>query len=112
MNNERFNAYRIMWIIAFYDLPTEMKEDRRTALLFRKRLQLNGFNMLQYSVYARHCPSRENADVHLKRIKEFLPKKGSVMLMHITDKQFGDIEMFYAQKPKDTPKGPQQLELF
>jgi CRISPR-associated protein Cas2 len=30
----------------------------------------------------------------------------------ITDKQFGDIEIFYGKKIADIPMGSQQLELF
>ncbi len=38
MKAERFNAYRIMWVLVLYDLPTETKENMRDANLFRKRL--------------------------------------------------------------------------
>ncbi|NHW60070.1 CRISPR-associated endonuclease Cas2, partial [Escherichia coli] len=47
--------------------------------------------------YIRHCPSRENAEVHIKRVKSILPKHGKVAIMSITDKQFGDIEIFFAR---------------
>ena len=29
MNNERFNSYRIMWVLVLYDLPTETKKMRK-----------------------------------------------------------------------------------
>ena len=32
------NAYRVMWLFVFFDLPTETKKDRRNASLFRKKL--------------------------------------------------------------------------
>jgi CRISPR/Cas system-associated protein endoribonuclease Cas2 len=60
----------------------------------------------------RHCSSRENADVHIKRIKSFLPEKGHVGIMCITDKQFGMMEIFYCREKKERPSIPQQLELF
>lgn len=108
----RFNQYRSMWILVFFDLPTETKVERRAAGKFRKDLLDDGFTMFQFSIYLRFCPSRENSDVHIKRVKRFLPKKGKVGIMQITDKQFGMMEIFYAQKEiaKDTPN--QQLELF
>lgn len=108
----RFSEYRIMWIFIFFDLPTETKRERRDASTFRKRLMEDGFRMFQFSIYIRHCPSRENADVHIKRIKSILPPTGEVAFLSITDKQFGMIEIFDARKvAKHTPL-PQQLELF
>ena len=32
MNAERFNAYRIMWVLVLYDLPTETKANMKDAL--------------------------------------------------------------------------------
>ena len=112
MKAERFNAYRIMWVLVFYDLPTETKENMRDANLFRKRLLDDGFTLFQFSMYVRHCPSRENAEVHIKRIKRMLPKAGKVAIMCITDKQFGDIEIFFSRNKEPSPSSFQQLELF
>lgn len=108
----RLNEYRILWVMVFFDLPTETKKERKAAARFRKDLQEDGFTMFQYSIYARHCASRENADVHIRRVKSFLPEKGHVCIMTITDKQFGMIEIFYAAKQIKKPDTPQQLELF
>ncbi len=112
MNAERFNAYRIMWVMVLYDLPTETKTMRRSANLFRKRLEDDGFTLFQFSIYIRHCPSRENAEVHIKRVKNMLPKEGKVAIMSITDKQFGDIEIFFARNKEKPMPMVQQLELF
>lgn len=68
--------------------------------------------MFQFSIYIRHCASMENAAVHIKRVKSFLPEFGQVGIMCITDKQFGQIEIFYGQKPQETNAPGQQLELF
>ena len=112
MNAERFNAYRIMWVLVLYDLPTETKTNMRDANLFRKRLLDDGFSLFQFSMYVRHCPSRENAEVHIKRVKAMLPKAGKVAIMCITDKQFGDIEIFDCRAEKKANPPSQQLELF
>jgi len=101
-----------MWILVFFDLPTETQKERRNAALFRKRLLKDGFTMFQFSIYVRHCPSRENAQVHIKRVKSFLPPKGHVAMISITDKQFGMIELFHGKSEKPKPPTPQQLELF
>jgi len=112
MSLEALNQYRIMWVMVFFDLPTETKRDRREASLFRKKLIKDGFAMLQFSIYMRHCPSRENAAVHIKRTKAYLPPNGHVVIMQITDKQFSMIEIFYQKKEIEKPKMHQQLSLF
>lgn len=109
---ERFSEYRVMWILVFFDLPTETKKDRKVYTDFRKRLMADGFTMFQFSIYVRHCASRENADVHVKRIKNILPEKGQIGILCITDKQFGDIELFYGKKEEKVSTPYQQLELF
>lgn len=111
-NLNRLNQYRVMWVLVLFDLPTETKKDRKQAGLFRKRLIDDGFAMFQFSIYLRHCASRENAQVHIKRVKSFLPPHGHVGIINITDKQFGMIELFYGKKEADKPDIPQQLELF
>ena len=106
------NGYRIMWLFVFFDLPTETKKDRRNASGFRINLLKDGFSMMQYSVYTRHCASSESADAHEKRINRLLPPFGKVSILRITDKQFGNISNFWGklEAPKEPP--PAQLELF
>lgn len=109
---DRFSEYRIMWVLIFFDLPTETKKERRDAAKFRKRLLEDGFTMFQFSIYVRHCPSRENAEVHKKRVKASLPPSGEVGILCITDKQFGMIEIFNSRKVAARADTPQQLEMF
>lgn len=109
---DRFSEYQIMWIFVFFDLPTETKSDRKKYAEFRKQLLRDGFTMFQFSIYLRHCPSRENADVHIKRVKTFLPKEGYVGILTITDKQFGQMELFRGCQRMKHEAPTQQLELF
>ena len=101
-----------MWVLVLFDLPTETKKDKKAYTDFRKKLQNDGFTMFQFSIYIRHCASRENAEVHIKRVKSFLPEFGSVGILCVTDKQFGDIQLFYGKKPQQPKTAGQQLELF
>jgi CRISPR-associated protein Cas2 len=101
-----------MWVMVFFDLPTDTRKDRKIATKFRKNLLDDGFAMFQFSIYARFCASRENAEVHIKRVKQNLPPKGKVCIMHITDRQFGMMEIFHGKEPKATERPSQQLELF
>jgi len=102
-----------MWLFVFFDLPTNTKKERKAASGFRKKLLKDGFSMMQYSVYIRHSPSYESARVHTQRVKSFLPNRGKVSILMITDKQFGMIHNFWGkavEKPKHKPL--LQLELF
>lgn len=109
---ERLNAYRTMWILVFFDLPTEKKIDRKNYARFRKDILADGFQMFQFSMYLRHCSSKENADVHIKRVKCILPSRGHVGIMCVTDKQFGMMEIFRGAEQIKAPETVQQLELF
>jgi len=107
-----FGGLNTLWIIVLFDLPMITKVERKRYALFRKRLMKDGFTMMQYSVYIRHCASNENAQVHVQRVKNNLPPDGEVRIIKITDKQFARIEVFYGKKRKPTEKPPAQLELF
>jgi CRISPR-associated protein Cas2 len=108
----RLNEYRIMWVLVFFDLPVETKKEKKAYSDFRKQLIDDGFAMFQFSIYLRHCSSRENAEVHIKRVKNILPDKGHIGILCITDKQFGSMELFYGKKEKTVATPYQQLELF
>lgn len=101
-----------MWVLVLFDLPTETKMERKQYSIFRKNLIRNGFAMFQFSIYLRNCPSRENADVHIKRVKSFLPPKGEIGILTITDKQFSEMELFISKKTASLPGISQQLQLF
>lgn len=101
-----------MWVFVFFDLPTETKKERKQYAEFRTKLVKDGFTMFQFSIYLRHCPSFENAEVHIKRVKASLPQIGNIGIICITDKQFGQMEIFSNQKIIEERNTPQQLELF
>jgi len=101
-----------MWVLVHFDLPTEKKSDRKNYAVFRKKILKDGFQMFQFSMYIRHSSSRENADVHIKRVKSILPPKGHIGILCITDKQFGMMEIFRGRESVQSPETSQQLELF
>jgi CRISPR-associated protein Cas2 len=112
MPAERFNAYRNMWVMVLFDLPTETRAERKAASDFRKHLQKDGFSMFQFSIYVRFCQSQENAAVHIKRVKNLLPEKGHIGIFCITDKQFEKMEIYHGVKKQALEQPPQQLMLF
>ncbi|MEO5374828.1 MAG: CRISPR-associated endonuclease Cas2 [Alphaproteobacteria bacterium] len=101
-----------MWVIAMFDLPTDTKAARRAYARFRKDLIEDGFTMMQFSVYSRHCASIENADVHIARMSGKLPPQGEVRFLTITDRQFSRIKTFWGKNRQKSPPSPSQLELF
>jgi CRISPR-associated protein Cas2 len=106
------NGYRAMWAIVLFDLPVRTKPQRRLAASFRKGLLEDGFWMLQYSVYARPCPSEESARVHARRVRRLLPPEGQVRILQMTDKQYGRMECFHGKLVQDVEHQPRQLEFF
>lgn len=108
----RITGYRLMWVLAMFDLPTDTKRARREYAQFRKMLVGDGFTMMQYSVYARPCPSQENADVHVGRVERSLPPDGEVRVLVITDKQFERMRIFWGKMRRRPEPAPCQLDLF
>lgn len=111
-SESRLNQYRSMWLFVYFDLPTETRKERKVAADFRKKLLKDGFSMFQYSIYSRFCPSLENTEVHIKRIRKNLPEYGNICLMKFTDRQFGMMELYQGMKPIGNKMPPQQLEIF
>lgn len=101
-----------MWLVAMFDLPVDTKAARRAYAQFRKALLKDGFSKMQFSVYARHCASEENTDVHVGRVQAALPGDGEVRLLTITDKQFERMRVFWGKLRKPPEQPPAQLELF
>lgn len=106
------NKYKIMWILVFFDLPTETKKQRKDYSDFRKCLISDGFTMFQYSIYVRPCASKENTEVHIKRTMGILPDEGKVCIMTITDKQFENIKIYEGVKKAKPLTQAIQLEIF
>ena len=106
------NTYRIMWIFVLFDLPTETMEEKKDYVEFRKKLVKDGFQMFQFSIYAQFCGSRENTEVHVKWVKQWMPPLGHIGILTITDKQFSMMEIFSGKKKAAGPPPTQQLMLF
>ncbi|AGY54493.1 hypothetical protein BRDCF_p1866 [Bacteroidales bacterium CF] len=50
--------------------------------------------------------------MHIARVKSSLPPLGDIGIICITDKQFGQMEIFSCKKMIEKKDIPQQLELF
>jgi len=80
-----------MWILVLFDLPVTTKPERAKATGFRNALLDLGFEMVQFSVYMKHCAGKEQAEAIQNKITAFVPVNGNVKLLFITDKQFANI---------------------
>ena len=106
------SEYRAVWLFAMFDLPVTDKKARRAYTQFRKALLRDGFMMMQYSVYARYCPTEEASETYRRRIQGVLPDEGRVRLVSITDRQFGKMGVFDGKTREKVEDPPSQLLLF
>ncbi len=106
------SGYRPMWLFAMFDLPVTTKAARKQYTRFRTALLREGFSMMQFSVYARFCPSEEASQTLRKHVESVLPPEGQVRLLAVTDRQFGKMEIFYGKNREAVEEPPPQLMLF
>ncbi len=106
------SGYRIMWVIAMFDLPVDTKAAKKAYAGFRKALLKDGFRRMQFSVYSRFCASREAAETHIARVERALPEDGEIRLVVVTDAQFGRMRVFFGKVRRSIEKPPKQLEFF
>lgn len=102
---------RFMWLFIFFDLPVGTKDQRRRANRFRHFLKDDGYLMLQFSVYARICRGQDAVEKHLRRVRDYLPKEGSIRALQVTDKQYGRMDLLLGRAEKTEALGPAQLVL-
>lgn len=82
------SPYRVMRLLLFFDLPMVTKAERRVYTKFRKYLIGNGFTMVQFSVYVKIFPNRISLFQYIESLKRNIPKKGSVRILAVTEKQY------------------------
>ena len=104
------SGYRIMWLFAMFDLPVTTSAQRKAAAGFRNNLLNLGFEMVQFSVYTRHCFSKEIVGALISKVENLAPKEGKVKVLSITDKQFENIS--HLGENINNPTIQKQLVLF
>ena len=102
-----------MRLLVLFDLTVKTKRDRRAYARFHKFLIRNGYDMIQYSVYARICNSPEAVETQVLKLKANKPPAGSVRYMRVTEKQFTSMEVLVGTKKiKEDTKFAKQLTFF
>lgn len=87
-----------MRFLVFFDLPVKKRKDRKIYAKFRKFLLQDGYEQLQYSVYARLCGGLDRIETHIKRLKKNLPPKGNVRCIILTEKQYESMMILVGEK--------------
>ena len=102
-----------MRLVVFYDLPVVSKKNKRAYARFHKYLLRDGYDMVQFSIYARICNGLDAVEKHVRRLMANLPEEGSVRCMQVTEKQFVNIKVLVGiKKIKENPKYAKQLSFF
>jgi CRISPR-associated protein Cas2 len=101
-----------MWMVVMFDLPVIEKAERKEATQFRNNLLDWGFEMCQFSVYARFCTSQAQIDTLTKQVESALPEGGNVNVLFFTDKQYERVISFRGKQKDPAKKAPDQFLLF
>ena len=107
----QLNGYRLMWLLVMFDLPTGSSIERKAANGFRHDLLDMGFEMTQFSVYAKFCGSEPRKHSILTKVKNALPDEGKVDILTFTDKQYESIIRFENSKSITKSGSPRQFLL-
>ena len=107
-------SYKVGWMIVAFDLPVKSKLQRRAASDFRKFLLEEGFQMIQFSFYARSMVTQARMETHMRRIKKSLPTEGSVRAIYVTQAQWERSYVAYGKpaKEQNPEEVPQQLQFW
>jgi CRISPR-associated protein Cas2 len=102
------------WLIVAFDLPVMSKEQRKRATDFRNFLLDDGYQMMQFSVYARACVSFSRQQTHIERLKRCLPEEGSVRAIFVTRSQWERSYVIHGSPATETaPEDiPEQIQLW
>ena len=111
MDTEKF---KVGWLIVTFDLPTLSKSQRKAAHDFREWLKDDGYQMLQWSVYARACVTFARQETHIDRVKKNLPPEGSVRAIFVTRSQWERSFVLHGSPAAEVPAEelPEQIQLW
>lgn len=107
------NYYKQMRVILAYDLPMVMDEDVFNYNVFKRNLKKLGFYMIQFSIYTKVL-TNETAYLQLqKKLNYIIPKKGSIIILKVTEKQFQNLIYLRGEKNLfETIVGGNELVIF
>ncbi len=80
--------FKMGWLIVAFDLPVTEKEARKAYSDFRKFLLNDGYQMIQFSVYARSLVTYSRMQTHIRRLEQEIPPEGSIRAWYVTQAQW------------------------
>jgi len=102
------------WLMVAFDLPVKTKEERKRATNFRQFLLDDGFQMIQFSVYARPCVTFARQETHLRRIRLAVPNEGAIRAIYITKAQWEKAFIIHGKPAVEVSaeQMPEQIQLW
>lgn len=82
-----------MRVFVMFDLPIDTSVHRKAYRDFRKFLLVNGFIMLQESVYVKLVLNTTSVKLLEKQLREHKPVEGNICLLTVTEKQYSKMEI-------------------
>ena len=76
-----------------FDLPTDTSVHRKAYRDFRKFLLVNGFIVLQESVYVKLVLNGTSVRLLEKQLRKHKPADGNICLLTVTEKQYSKMEI-------------------
>jgi CRISPR-associated protein Cas2 len=106
--------FKVGWLVVTFDLPVGTPKQRKGATQFRDFLLDDGFQMIQFSVYARACVSFARQGTHLERVKKHLPEEGHVRAIFVTRAQWERSFVIYGSPAaeQEAEPLPEQIQLW
>jgi CRISPR-associated protein Cas2 len=101
-----------MWIMLMFDLPVMTKKQRGRASRFRNDLIQDGYQRIQWSVYARFCPTVQKAKRDGQAALAKLPPEGECRVLYLTDHQWHRMVVIRHENPVPVEPEPPQLAIF
>lgn len=101
-----------MWIMLMFDLPVATKVQRGQAARFRNDLIADGFQRIQYSIYARFCPTVQRAKSNGHAAITGLPPEGHCRVLYLTDSQWRRMVVLEHRNSGKSEPEPMQLAIF
>ena len=92
---------RAMRLIVYFDLPMKTADDRRQYTRFRKYLQMQGFIMVQESVYSKIAVNATAAESIRKNLRNNRPGTGNVIILSVSEKQYQSMEFLVGESQKE-----------
>ena len=87
--------------ILFFDLPTITNSDKKEYRNFIKNIKKLGFYMIQESVYVKMSIDSQTMESMNTIVKRFAPKKGSIMILNVTENQFSKMKVIIGENKTD-----------